>query len=258
VARRGKFKDLQIPIGGIGGLERLPTTTAFEDVRWVEEKKKKGKGRKNTVEEASTQVQTSTGTTKSSPQLSSTDDQTSYPDEDVEEIIRTEDSTLCERLVCSTLQPWIAPLSAQARMLFAYFSEAVAPVMVILDTASNGYRELLLPMAFEDDVLRRAVSVVAAQHLSREKPEMQDPADAGRAAVIARLRKDSESATADQVFNQYTWATLIVLLVGETVTGSTDYGFLIQMLLCLSANSRAEEENSTTMIFLKTQTNMCV
>lgn len=141
-------------------------------------------------------------------------------------------------------------------MLFAHFSEAIAPAMVIFDTTTNGYRELFLPMALEDEVLHRAVVVVAAQHLSRERPELQEAAEAGRTAIISRLRRDSLSANADQVFNKFTWATLIVLLVGETVTGSADYSFLIQMLLCLSANSRVESQQLPVDRFLQTQTNM--
>lgn len=130
--------------------------------------------------------------------------------------------------------------------------------MVVLDTVPNGYRSLILPMAFEDDVLRRAVGVVAAQHLSRGRPEMKTAAEAGRTAIISRLRKEALSSPADQVFNKYTWATLIVLLVGETVTGSADYRFLVQMLLCLSMNIKenAEEGDDEATQFLKAQTNM--
>ena len=111
-------------------------------------------------------------------------------------------------------------------------------------------------MAFEDEVLRRAVGVVAAQHLSRERPELKSAAEAGRTAVISRLRKDSLSSSADKVFNQFTWATLVVLLVGETVTGSADYGFLVNMLVCLSKNSKPKNENSDVANFLQAQANM--
>jgi hypothetical protein len=279
VARRGKFKDLKIPNDSSDGVDRLPTTTAFAGVRWPQERtKKKATARRDG------RSRVEQGASPSSEALEDVDDQTPSPlpdsgdqldislsivdsasqlfdvpqeeGEDVEEIIRTDYKMLQTRPSYTTIQPWIAPLSSEARMLFSYFSEAVAPVMVVLDTRFNGYRELVLPMAFEDEVLRRAVGVVAAQHLSRERPEMQEAAEAGRAAIITRLRKDSLSATADQVFNKYTWATLIVLLVGETVTGSADYGFLVQMLLCLSANSRADGEDSSALRFLQTQTNM--
>ena len=45
--------------------------------------------------------------------------------------------------------------------------------MVVLDDDTNGYRSLVLPMAIEDEVLCRAVNVVAAQHLSRQRPKLQ-------------------------------------------------------------------------------------
>lgn len=128
--------------------------------------------------------------------------------------------------------------------------------MVVLPNVSNGYCDYLLPMAHEDEVLRRAIGVVAAQHLSRERPELREAAEAGRTAVISRLRKDSLLVSPDQVFNKFTWATLIVLLVGETVTGSADYSFLVQMLLCLSANSGMKNERSELIEFLQAQTNM--
>jgi hypothetical protein len=129
--------------------------------------------------------------------------------------------------------------------------------MVVLDDDTNGYRSLVLPMAFEDEVLRRAVSVVAAQHLSRQRPELQKAAEAGRAAVISRLRSDSLQS-AEKVFNKFTWATLIVLLVGETVTGSADYGFLIQMLLSLSLSNPGRDANSVLLNFLQAQTQLYV
>lgn len=128
--------------------------------------------------------------------------------------------------------------------------------MVVLDDPKNGYRSLVLPMALEDEVLGRAVSVVAAQHLSRLRPELREAAEAGRASIIARLRSDSFQHSADKVFNKSTWATLIVLLVGETVTGSADYSFLIQMLLSLSRSITQRDADPVLLEFLHAQTHM--
>ncbi|KAL1855227.1 hypothetical protein Daus18300_011228 [Diaporthe australafricana] len=126
--------------------------------------------------------------------------------------------------------------------------------MVILDKVSNGYRDFILPMALHDEVLCRAVGVVAAQHLSQGRPALELTAEKGRAAVISRLRRDA--SLPDQVFNEFTWATLIVLLVGETVTGNADYGFLVQMLLCLSNNNVIKTMESPLIRFLRAQTHM--
>lgn len=128
--------------------------------------------------------------------------------------------------------------------------------MVILDKVSNGYREFILPMALQDEVLCRAVVVVAAQHLSSGHPALELAAEKGRTAVISRLRRDASLES--QVFNEFTWATLIVLLVGETVTGNADYSFLVQMLLCLSNNNVISAKESPLTRFLKAQTHMLV
>jgi hypothetical protein len=273
VARRGKLKDCKIPDISNDGGASLPTRTTFPAIRWPNEKNSQARAeravKKRRVQRSSAARQdfpdisdkfgellpTSLAAEDVSSQISATQDVATETGDDVEELVRIEDVILPQPTY-SEIQHWIAPLSAEARMLFSYFSEAVAPVMVILDTAMNGYRELVLPMALEDEVLRRAVGVVAAQHLSREKPEMREAAEAGRTAIISRLRKDALSATAEQVFNKFTWATLIVLLVGETVTGSADYSFLVQMLLCLSANSTVDSPKSSLSRFLQTQTNM--
>jgi hypothetical protein len=69
--------------------------------------------------------------------------------------------------------------------------------MVVLDTVPNSYRELVLPMATEDDVLRRAVGVVAAQRLSRDKPELKAIVETGRSAIVSRLRRESFSTSPD-------------------------------------------------------------
>jgi hypothetical protein len=170
------------------------------------------------------------------------------------------------------LAPWIAPIDPKLRMFFSYcelegrvmlslvylsvtVSETVAPAMVVFDDASNGYRSIILPMALEDNLLCRSVAVVAAQHLSRQRPELQKAAEAGRAAIISRLRNDSLRQSADKIFNKFTWATLIVLLVGETVTGSADYRFFVQMLLSLSMSNSGRDDPSSSS-FLQAQTHM--
>ncbi|KAH7074838.1 fungal-specific transcription factor domain-containing protein [Paraphoma chrysanthemicola] len=281
VARRGRLKDCKIPDISNNGQGHLPSTTSFPAIRWNNEKKKvsrrkKGETRRDVIEAMSpssahpsdeiSQLACTPRTTSPTdfpddfvdtpPQLTLSPALFPTLDDDVEEIDRAEDNVQLYFSAQNNLQYWLPPLSAEARMLFSYFSEAIAPVMVVLDTISNGYRQHILPMALEDEVLRRAVGVVAAQHLSRERPEIKEAAEAGRVAVISRLRKDAISASEDQVFSKFTWATLVVLLVGETVTGSEDYSFLVQMLLCLSANSRADHDDTATTRFLQTQTNM--
>jgi hypothetical protein len=283
VARRGKLKDCKIPDINSDAEVRLPTGTAYSVVAWQNETKRlvKPTMQKESTNQIRSEARQRLDAFEKDDDLSmlshippnqslclmtTADDSsslvwlkqvvTSGPGQAMEEISRDKNDILQHFSTNVRLQPWIAPLGAGARMLFSYFSEVVAPFMVILDTTENGFREHLLRMAVEDELLRRAVGVVAAQHLARERPHIRNAAEAERLAIISRLRENSMSATADQVFNEYTWATLIVLLVGETVTGSEEYSFLVGMLLTLSANSKTENRDPMAKRFFRSTTNM--
>ncbi|CRK05845.1 hypothetical protein BN1723_001638 [Verticillium longisporum] len=131
------------------------------------------------------------------------------------------------------------PLHPQARMLMSHFCDHIAPVMVVLDFAGNGYRDVILPLAMQDDVLRRAISVVAAFHLAQKAPHLQQTALAGHQAIVQKLRRDSLMLRPDQLFTPYTWATIVVLLVGETITGADNFAYLLEMLTCLRQSPEA-------------------
>lgn len=113
--------------------------------------------------------------------------------------------------------------------------------MVAFDNPANGYRHLILPYAMQDDLVQRAVCVVSAFHLSATSGQSSEIAEIGRSAIIARLRANLEGGGA-LVFNHSTLITLLVLLVGETVTGSTEFGYLYKMLTATLQDGRAISE----------------
>ncbi|KAG5657453.1 hypothetical protein KAF25_006017 [Fusarium avenaceum] len=124
--------------------------------------------------------------------------------------------------------------SPQTRMMFNHFSEIIASHMVVLDSATNGYRDVILPLACHDETLAQAVSVVSAFHLGQKNPKLQRAAEAGHQAIVQKLRRDSLQLSPEQVFNPYILATILVLLVGETITGADNYTYLLEMLNCLT------------------------
>ncbi|KAJ6028117.1 hypothetical protein N7540_003693 [Penicillium herquei] len=165
----------------------------------------------------------------------------------------TSSRPICNKFT-GALRPWIPLLNPQSRMLMSHFAEHVAPFMVVLDI-SNGYRDVLLPLACQDPVVQRAIGIVAAQHLTLSQPYFRRFAEEGRAAVISRLRRDSFQGSPGQVFNMSTWATLITLLVGETITGSSEYVYLLQTLMYL-VQSIDQTQPSTAHNFLTKQSHM--
>ena len=118
-------------------------------------------------------------------------------------------------------------------------STAIAPFWVVFDGADNGYRNILLPLALQDDLVQRAVCIVSAFHLGQNDDRMRSIAETGRSAIIAKLVANVSSGHAQSVFNWSTWATVLVLLVGETVTGSDDFNHLYSMLMTLPNDAQA-------------------
>ncbi|KAH9203564.1 fungal-specific transcription factor domain-containing protein, partial [Leptodontidium sp. 2 PMI_412] len=137
------------------------------------------------------------------------------------------------------------------------FSDAVAPIMVVLDKQHNGYRDIILPLACECPIIQRAVSVVAAFHLSAQVPGLQESAQLGQLAIISKLRQDAGQLSPYRPFDISTWATILVLLAGETVTGGNDFVYLLEMLKYITQIGKVELGVSASIHqFLLGQTRM--
>ncbi|KAH0490889.1 hypothetical protein TgHK011_002336 [Trichoderma gracile] len=151
----------------------------------------------------------------------------------------------------------IQPVSPQARLFFNHFSEFIAPKMVVFDFHGNGYRDILLPLACEDELVGQAISVIAAFHLSQRAPQMRMAAEVGQHAILSKLFRDSLQLEPRRLFSLSTWATILVLLVGETITGANNYVHLLEILSNLAQSSESVQYlSSTTRDFIKEQTRM--
>ncbi|CAI7677490.1 unnamed protein product [Penicillium manginii] len=238
VALRGKLRD------GFGPQPEAPSATPSK-IRWKSDQPKRVRRTRQLSDISENETQT--------PQQVRDDEALSQA---ATEMTDSGTSTSLELVSRSpeSIPYWIPSMDPQVRMSMSHFAEHVAPVMVVLDHVGNGYRDIILPLACSHDLLRRAVGVVAAQHFALSHPSFQGAVDQGRADIISQLRQDAFQASPDHVFNQGTWATIIVLLVGETITGSSEYGHLLQTLLCLFQH--IGHLNSSTTRFLTQQTHM--
>jgi hypothetical protein len=108
--------------------------------------------------------------------------------------------------------------------------------MVVFDHGFNGYRDVLLQLAFTDDLVQRAVCVCSAFYLGLQNPPLYKVAEKGRSAIITALSSQMADKPSD-VFNMSTVATVLLLLVGETVTGSDEFSPLYKMLAALSQSN---------------------
>jgi hypothetical protein len=62
--------------------------------------------------------------------------------------------------------------------------------MIMFDGETNGYRHEILPFGVCNDVVQRSICVAAALHLALRMPELRVSAEAGRVAIIRKLKEN--------------------------------------------------------------------
>lgn len=137
-------------------------------------------------------------------------------------------------------------IDSKTRFLFKHFCDFVSPVMVYIDGRSNGYRYEVLPFAYQDPLVQRAVCVTAAFHLAPKYPEFLSPAEGGRTAIIRKLCQMAQFSD-DSVLSNSTWATILLLMVGDLVTGHEDIMILYRMLVHLTSAWRQKTYPRSTL-----------
>lgn len=105
--------------------------------------------------------------------------------------------------------------------------------MLMYDDEGNGYRHQILPLATSDSLVARAVCVVAAFHLSWWMPQLRLPAESCRAAIISRLTALSFD------LNDQTWATIILLIMADLVTGH-EHAIMLYKMLAAFVDARTQ------------------
>lgn len=122
--------------------------------------------------------------------------------------------------------------------------------MVTVDGFENSWRHLVLPFAYQDELVMNAVLAVSAFHLHLVNSPRRSVADASSdgqlssealesfpvdlhkldQAVVAGLKKNFELSRFDPARNQSVLITILVLQVGAMVTGRSDFPSLYRML----------------------------
>lgn len=148
----------------------------------------------------------------------------------------------------------LVTINAKTRELFDYFSTNIAPIMVVVDSSFNGYRNLILPLACENDLVKGAVSVASLHHLAPLMPELQQQADRGFQRILGQLRQRTSSRS--DLMDIPAWTTLIVLLTAETITGGNNLPYLFRILQHLATANAGDERKSVMHTFLSEQTRM--
>ncbi|KAK5400828.1 hypothetical protein LTR06_011212 [Exophiala xenobiotica] len=148
-------------------------------------------------------------------------------------------------------------LDANCWELLDHFASHIAPIMVLLDSDLNGYRSVLLQFACEDDLVRCAIMTASLYHKSVHQPGLRSKADAYYMNIIQRLRRQAGDVHGhDGALKVSTWATVVLLLVVENVSGGTNMPQVFRMLRYVADSNVPQAHTSALSTFLKQQTNM--
>lgn len=132
--------------------------------------------------------------------------------------------------------------------------------MVPSDGESNGYRTMLLPLAYEDDIVRWALLASSANHLRFRHPKLTKLALNFQAAAINKLSHRSKSSDCTNGAGTSTLAAMILLLINGMMNGDTDFQIILNTAksrITAMANSGGLQEPRTPLEeFLHDQLNM--
>ncbi|KAI1251611.1 hypothetical protein MGN70_006179 [Eutypa lata] len=165
----------------------------------------------------------------------------------------------------NSIPPLLLDLDVNTIFHFENFETRVSPYMLMFDDEANGYRHYILPLAHTEPIVQRAVCVVSMFHLSQTQPGIRvgngypwpgikDSAEVARAAIISEL---SSLALVQSDLSEITWATILLLLVGDLVCGHEEVMSLYQLLLVfIQAHRPADRPLSALGSFLDYQSSM--
>lgn len=122
-------------------------------------------------------------------------------------------------------------------MLNLSVSDNIAPEMVVIDDNHNGWRHLVLPLAWGDKLVMKAVLTVSSFHLSRKsggRVQVQNQRLARPSTLyfeaIRELQNRKGLDQYDHQTKRLVILSIIVLLVAVMVTGCSDFPILFHLL----------------------------
>ncbi|KAJ4299486.1 hypothetical protein N0V90_004731 [Kalmusia sp. IMI 367209] len=102
--------------------------------------------------------------------------------------------------------------------------------MLSIDDSSNGWRELILPIALEDEVVMDAVVTASAYHVSANFDAALSLGPSSFTKAVDGLMKRQDFKSLKPLTNGFSVIAILVLLVSVMVTGCSDFPVLFKML----------------------------
>ncbi|KAF4981841.1 hypothetical protein FZEAL_2420 [Fusarium zealandicum] len=123
------------------------------------------------------------------------------------------------------LSQWVDPqldhINGETRWCLQYFSDHVAPVTAVIDQGFNGYRDLILPAAEADPLIRQAIVTVTREHFQLHQGVPAALWSNTYTSLIRKLILRSEVISPHQ--DESAMTALLLLHIRQMISGSEDF-----------------------------------
>jgi hypothetical protein len=173
-------------------------------------------------------------------------------DETVEDVVETRELAVSHHEPLSVI--WgLDHVDPKSRFCLGYFSNNIAQLIAVINMGFNGYRDLVLPRAETDPLVRKAVLLVVEQHLSLQNGTTVSLDPAAYGSIVRELISRSNQCAPQDDDSALT--ALLLLHIREMISGSDNfkliYGSLRVVVNALAA--KGDGKTSDLRRFLQMQ-----
>ncbi|KAF5023628.1 hypothetical protein F66182_4330 [Fusarium sp. NRRL 66182] len=133
-------------------------------------------------------------------------------------------------------------VDAKSRFCLEYFSNNIAQLIAVINMGFNGYRDLVLPRAETDPLVRKAVLLVVEQHLALQNNTSISLDPVAHSSIVRDLIMRSHQCAPQDDDSALT--ALLLLHIREMISGSDNFK-LIYGPLRVVVNALAENSDSS-------------
>lgn len=109
-------------------------------------------------------------------------------------------------------------------------SQNIAPTLVVFDGPSNGFRCHILPLAWDNELVRHALLALSANHMRFKRLQLLPLALAFQSMAIEQLSAISKTDNPDGDMRVTVLATIILLLITDMINGGPQFHLLFGMV----------------------------
>ncbi|GKU21048.1 unnamed protein product [Fusarium langsethiae] len=141
----------------------------------------------------------------------------------------------------------------KSRFCLGYFSNHIAQLIAVINMGFNGYRDLVLPKAETDPLVRKAVLLVVEQHLSLQNGTSISLDPAAYSSLVRELISRSHQCAPQDDDSALT--ALLLLHIREMISGSDNFRFIYGSLRVVvnTLAVRSEDRRTDLRTFLQLQ-----